>query len=246
MKPLFAFIFTAILTVAVCADQRVYAQARYSSVYEAPLSYPLSNSTVTTISDNVFMSEPVATSVYYAVAKPTDRGIAIPQPIGPLLPIQEKPLTGEETVKTVRGQLNTVDMLSEYLAEPPPVAQGPVEEAIDSKVLGSPPESEFDSSGFAGTLPAGIPPQNNSPQANSTEPTPVDPLGYGVLLATIAITTAGLIYMVFVAYDYRQRWMQSLSAQNDRYLGGGAFDREMEDTHNIGLSEGFGLPRHSI
>jgi len=79
-----------------------------------------------------------------------------------------------------------------------------------------------------------------------------DPLGHTVLLIATAITTIGLLYMAFVAYDYRQRWMQSLMMQNDRYLVGGAFDMEkMEDTYGAysgspSFSEGFGLARRSI
>ena len=53
--------------------------------------------------------------------------------------------------------------------------------------------------------------------------------------------------MAFVAYDYRQRWMQSLMMQNDRYLGG-AYDMEIEDTYGSPMSsfsESFVLPRRS-
>jgi hypothetical protein len=74
-------------------------------------------------------------------------------------------------------------------------------------------------------------------------------LGYGALLFAIALTTMGLIYMVFIAYDYRQRWVHSMTMNNDRYLGGGgAFDMEVEEAYS-GSSvspEGFGFPRHSI
>ena len=159
--------------------------------------------------------------------------------LGPFLPLQDplpdKEGTSEKTRGTIRGQAGAVSGLAEVLNTPPPIAVGPVEEPIDPKIVGNLPESGSDGE-FLESSPPGLP----------SSPPPVvklsDPLGYGVLLAAIAITTIGLIYMVFVAYDYRQRWVHSLTIQNDRYLSGGAFDMDVDDVYNIGtVSGGAGL-----
>jgi hypothetical protein len=139
--------------------------------------------------------------------------------------------------------------LAEILGSPPPLAKGAVQEgAIDSKLLGTMDSPESDLDALAESL------GQNKPQTSSagqgTQPT--DPLGYMVLLMVTAGTTLGLVLMAFVAYDYRQRWMQSVMVQNDRYLGGGAFDMEKPDDFygsyggSPAFSEGFGLSRRSI
>jgi len=265
MKPLFASVF-AMLTVAVYADQYVYPQVRYSSVpmsetvtiyydYGMPIPYSVSNGIVTNITDTVYVEEPMP----YTVAKPADRGIVVPPPLGPLFPAQEYPpkqegLSKEAATATFRGQINTVDSLGEYLNEPLPPAIGSVEDgSIDPKLTDNGQESESDNPAglplSAGALPPGTQASRNSHPTDSTGTKLADPLGYGVLLTALAITTIGLIYMIFVAIDYHQRWMQSQTTQNDRYLGGVPFDMDMEDAYSGGsasLSEGFGLTRRSI
>ena len=223
MKPLFIFI-VPVLTVAVYADQYGVAPVWYSEV-------------------------PVETSPY-AVAKPADKPITVPSRLGPLMPLPESLPLEEGTTQVVLGQaVTTVNDLETILSTAPPIARGAVEEGtIDPKLVGS---SDSSNIGFDDIF------TTNSTQSNAVQSGSVnqmgdqtDPLGYGMLLVATIITTIGLVIMAFVAYDYRQRWMQSMTTQNDRYLGGG-FDMEFEDTYSssvgsVSFSEGFGLPRRSL
>ena len=220
MKPLFLFLFVA-LTVAVYADPYVVPHA---PVPTRPAEMP------------VPISERMVIPATYMVEKPTEKSIVLPKPLAPLLPLQEE----QKRPETVRGQTRTVDRLAELLDSPLPLAQGAVEaETIDSKLIDTieSSESSIDESGRY-IFPAG----SAMPGTKS-----VDPLGDGVLLMFMVITAIGLVYMVFVAFDYRQRWMQSLTTQNDRYLGGGGFEFDTEDTYGspVVFSEGFGLTRRS-
>jgi hypothetical protein len=251
MKVLFVPIF-AVLTVAVYADSYMFPAVRYSdipmsevvAVYEV---YPVSTGVVTTVSDVVWIDEPSIIPEPYMVAKPVDKTIAVPSSLGPLLPFQGD-LPVDQSAGIVRGQAGT-ESLADILGIPPLAARGAVEEsAIDPKLLGSSASSDADSD-----LPAmsigglGSPSHTGLAAGQAWESAPTDPLVYWVLLGATIITTAGLIYMVFVAYDYRQRWLHSSMMQNDRYLGGGTFDMEMDDAYgsSVSLSEGLGLPRRS-
>jgi len=256
MRPLFAFIFS-VLTVAVYAEQCVSAQVWYSAtpmseaviIYEMPHSPVVSSSIITTVPDTVYISKPVVSSGPYpsaprTVAKPTEKLITVPPPLGPLLPLREYPQTGEEATPVVRAQVG-VDNLEGILNAPLPPAQGPVESGtIEPKLVES-----LDASGLDVDVFMANPAQSNAVQlgvGTQSEAKPTDPLGYVVLVFATIVTTIGLVIMAFVAYDYRQRWMQSLTVQNDRYLGGGAFDMEMEDAYSgsISLSD-FGIPRRT-
>ena len=243
MKPLFTLLISVWVT-AVYADQYVSAPVRYSempmsetaTVYDVP-SYTISNSIVTIV--------PTETSPH-TVAKPTDKPIAVPSRLGPLMPMQEAlPVETEET-KVVRGQVAVGNELEEILSTAPPIARGAVEEGtIDPKLVES---SDSSSVGFDDILAANWG-QSSSSQSGSVDQAgakQTDPLGYGMLLVTTIVMTIGLVVMAFVAYDYHQRWVQALTVQNDRYLGGGSYDMEMEDTFSGSVSfSDFGLPRRS-
>lgn len=228
-------------------------------VYGVPLSYSMSNSIVTSVSDTVYVGESVVTQMPYTAAKPTEKVIALPLPLAPLLPIQDDSLIGEigeKVSETVRGQTRTMESeLAEILDTPPSVARGAVEEGtIDPKLTESPVSQILDPEMLMAMLMADSAQSNSSSPASSAGQTSgtksTDPLDYGVLLFATILTTAGLVYMAFVAYDYRQRWMQLSTMQNDRYLGGGggAFDMEAENTYSgsSSFSENFGLTHHSI
>ena len=264
MKPLFVPLFLALaaaaLTAAVHADPYIFQPVRDSNVpvnewvtiYEIP-SYSVPNSIVTIVPDTVYIGrhsigEQFVSPVPYTAAKPT--GIAestempvIPsQPLAPLLPMQD-PLQFESEI--IRGQTNSVETLAEFLGSQLPLPAGAVEEGVvDQKLLGDTDSPESGADPYAEGL------GNKSDQEKTAGQgiRSADPLGYTMLLTAMAITTIGLVYMAFVAYDYRQRWMQSLVTQNDRYLGGGAFDLEMEDTYSgsLSFSEGLGLTHRSV
>jgi hypothetical protein len=244
MKPLFFFLL-AVLTVGVHADPYVFPPVRdfavppreVVTISEIPV-YPVLNSIVTTVPETVYLGERIVIPVTHTVEKPTEKPIVFPKPLVPLLPLQT-----EEHVQipeTIRGQNRTVDNLAEVLDSPLPLPQGAVEEGtIDSKLIDTAEPSESDLGVIKQSLISA------GPAGQGTKP--ADPLGYGVLLTAMAIIAIGLVYMVFVAYDYRQRWMQSLTTQNDRYLGGGVSDWETEDSYSspATFSEGFGLTRRS-
>ncbi|MDR2762718.1 MAG: hypothetical protein LBB88_08975, partial [Planctomycetaceae bacterium] len=40
----------------------------------------------------------------------------------------------------------------------------------------------------------------------------------GWLLVATIVSIAALVYVAIIAFDYHQRWIQSLTAQNDRYF----------------------------
>ena len=242
MKPLFFFLLIT-LTVVVYADPYVLPLVHYSAVplrevvtiSERPV-YPASNSIVTAVSDAMSLNEPIITSTTYRVEKPMEKPVALPKPPAPLLPL---PVL-EQVPVTLVGQVRSVNQLAEVLDTPPPLAQGTVEEGtIDPKLIDTfdPSESDIDVLGQHLIQVGAVEPGTKS----------ADPLGNGVLLTTMVIVTIGLVYMAFIAYDYRQRWMQSLTTQNDRYLGGGAFDWEAENTYSspVGFSDGLGLTRRS-
>jgi len=168
-------------------------------------------------------------------AFPPEKPMAIPKPLAPLLPFPEE----VQAPATVRGQTRSVDKLAEVLESPLPLAQGAVEEGtIEPKLIDTIDSSESDPDILGHNLTQG------GSVGLGTKSS--DPLGDGVLLTVMVITTIGLVYMAFVAYDYRQRWMQSLTTQNDRYLGG-TFDFDTEETFGSpsAFPEGFGLPRRS-
>ena len=258
MKLLFISLFT-VLTVVAQADSYIFPPVYYSAVpmhevvtiYEMP-SYPVSSGIVKTVSDPVYVSERKGTLVPYAVEKPMDKKITIPppllkplEPLAPVLPPQDLLQMDEEMAFTVRGQVQSVDGLKDILDTAPPVARGAVEVGIISPDLigGSDvEESELDAMLL-----------NTARQSTQTKSAGQgresgDPLGNGVLLFATVITTMGLVYMAFVAYDYRQRWLHSMTTQNDRYLGGGAFDMEVENMYSGSgtFSDGLGLPHRSI
>ena len=252
MKSLSIPIF-AVLTVVTQADSYIFPPVRYSTVpmqemvtiHELP-SYPMPSDLIATVSDPIYVDERIVTPVPHGVGKPTEKPIAVPlslEPLAPVFPKQDFLQTEEETTFTFRGQVRSVDEIKSILDSPPLVAGGAVEAGIINQELtgGSDTEdSELDSSLLSAAQKMT---QTNLPGHGTGS---ADPLGHGVLLFATVITTMGLVYMAFVAYDYRQRWLHSMTTQNDRYLGG-AFDMEMEDGYgsSVSFSDGFGLKRRS-
>jgi len=184
-----------------------------------------------------------------------------PAPFVPLLPIQDRQpppsRAGAATPGVVRGQLGTtMDGLAGILDTPPPLARGPVEAStIDPKLLDDQALLDPDFGILVGPSVPGNPAQ---PGTSGTTPAG-DPIGYGVLVIATILTTLGLMYMAFMAYEYRQRWMHSMTMHNDRYIGdryigSGSFDMDTEDMYGgstsfsggFGFSDNFGLKRYSL
>ena len=152
-----------------------------------------------------------------------------------------------------RGQARPMDGAAGILDSRPSVALGPVPDGtVDPNLIKESDPLE----GLEGPSVPGNS-QSSSQSGSSTLGGVTDPVGYWLLLFITAITTIGLVWMIFVAYDYRQRWMQTLTGQNDRYLGSG-FDMEWDSTYSGGaysggtysgsvpLYEGYGLSHRSI
>ena len=180
--------------------------------------------------------------VVLTVIAQADLPVSIPKPLTPTFPKQDSVLGEEAMPMLVRGQDRTVDGLKNVLDEPLPIPKGTVENGIISTALTGSEDSEESTSIFWTMDPA----RNSAPKVPADQRTKSadDSLGHAALLAMTVIAMLCLAYMAFVAYDYRQRWLQSMMAQNDRCLGGG-FDMESEDMYGSSFSEGFGLPRRS-
>ena len=237
MKSLF-FPFFVVLSVVAQADSYLFPPMHYSAlpiremvtIYEVP-SHPVVHS-ITPL-----------TPLPHVTEKPTEKAIAVPLPLkslAPIFPKQDFPQAEDEESVTLRGQARSVDEIKDILDSPPSVARGAFEaETISPELIG---DSDTEDSELASIFPhAAQKPIQNNASGQGTGAT--DPLGHAVLLFSTVITTMGLVYMAFVAYDYRQRWLHSMTTQNDRYLGGGAFDMEVEDGYgsSVSLSDGFGL-----
>ena len=248
MKPLLASVLV-LLTAAVYADQYAapplwYSDVRYSDVpiseiitiREMP-SYSVSNGIVTTVSG----------IGSYTAAKPPEMPPASPQPLSliPVLPMRNLPQAEAEPAAAgiVRGQGGEMG-LAAAMDTPPPFARGPIEDALDPKIVGAPPDSGQDDPMGAGEP---MPGSANSAKSSAQRQTPgiqsADPLGYGMLVLVTIVTTIGLICMAFAAYEYHQRWVQSVTMHNDRCIGS-TFDMETEDSYGSSLpfSDGLGLP----
>ena len=241
--PPFVALVVVQLTVVVYASQfEVRSDAPMNEIvtFHGIPTYSVPSGDVTMVS----VSEPVLIPAPYTMAKPPETPITLPEQLvlTPFLPIRDRSPVEEKTAVPsgiVRGREN-IESLGEILSRPTPLAGGPVADGtIDPKLLDHPAlsDSEFDVLG--GLL---IPDKPSvTPERQSGTPL-ADPLVNGVLVAALIFTTLGLIYMAFIAYDYHQRWIHSLTAQNDRYLGSGTFDIG-EDSYgsSISLSDNFGL-----
>ena len=192
--------------------------------------------------------ETLVTPIPYTADKPTDLSMSVPKPLEPLAPTfpKQDPAQEEEaTPMLILGQDRTVDGLKSILDEPPPIPKGLVEEGTIPSALTGGEDADESVSDIWGMDPAQKFGQKDSAGQGTTSTD--DPLGNAALLAMTVIAVLGLAYMAFVAYDYHQRWVQALTVQNDRYLGGG-FELEAEDSYgsSVAFSESFGLPRRSM
>jgi len=254
MKPLFFPVIFVLLTATVLADQGVVRSSapliELVVLREVP-SYSIPNETVITVSASESAEERMVIPLPYTVEKPPQTSITLPEPLpeplvlAPLLPMlprqdRQPPPPREEPMAPMgvfRGQAK-MEGLGGMLDILPPLPGGPVADGtIDQKIIDSSGASEWDDDDFAGFPGSGTAPEQPS-GTSSTEP-----VAYGVLVIATIITTFGLFYMAFVAYDYRQRWMHSLTAQNDRYIIGGACDMDTEDFYggSRSYSDGFGF-----
>ena len=240
MKSLFIPIF-ALLSVVVQADSYIFPPIHYSAVpsYEVVSiedvpSRPVSSGMMTIVAEPVYVDKRIVTPMSHAVKKPAEKPISVPQPLEPLAPVFPKQdfLQHEEELSIFRGQFRSVDEIKEILDSPPSVAKGAIEsETISPDLAGSSDAEESEMDTFSMSLPQNSTslPQNSTKIDSADRAAELaDPLGYGMLLVATIVMMIGLVIMAFVAYDYHQRWVHSMTAQNDRYLGGGTFDMDMD------------------
>ena len=220
------------------------------------------------------MSYTMPYTVSHTVARPPETPITVPEPLVliPFSPIQERPPVAEitppvsepplsvplapvlpETVPPptiVRGQQGT-EGVADILDNPPPLPRGAVEaDAIDPKLIDSTSSLDSDLDALAGLIVSNNPQTTTSP-GQTPDTVSTDPVGNAILVLVTIFTTLGLLYMAFLAYDYHQRWIHSMTAQNDRYIGG-AVDMDVDDMYggsfsdNFGFSDSLGLARRPI
>jgi len=267
MKPLFIPVIFLFLTAAVLADQGVVRSSspmlELVTLREVP-SYTVLNEPISAVSSSIPAGERMFIPMPYTVGKPPQTSITLPEPLleplvqAPLLPRQDRspPPPIEEPMAPMeifRGQAR-IEGSAGMLDIPLPLPGGPVSDGtIDQKIIDNSDPSDLDDDFLAGFSGQGTAPEPPSGTAS-------DPVAYGVLVIATIITTFGFFYMAFVAYDYHQRWMHSLTAQNDRYIIGGAYDVDTEDLYggsrsysdgfgfsdSFALSDGFGLVRRPI
>jgi hypothetical protein len=162
----------------------------------------------------------------------------------PPQPSQSEPKQTSPVSSTIRGQSSGIDEVGKILMEPPPYPQGTVEvSAIDSKLLdnnsagnGETLEKNDISTSATGNdsvVIAKDKEENKSKNENLSNGV------NGVLLLATIISIAMLIYTVVIAFDYHQRWMQSLTAQNRCFSGLSDDETDMD----VDLSDN--IPRYN-
>ena len=171
------------------------------------------------------------------VPLPAERSGGSSEGLAGLAKILDKPPPVNSTV--FRGQTRVAgDEPTGIMSSPPPPARGPIEDPIEPRLVG---DSSEMSDSVLDIIEAKIT-QNPGKLTPSGTSALSDPLGYGAWVAATCVLAMGLVWMVSVAYDYHQRWIQAMTMQNERYLGGSAFDGDLDDplgSHTF--SDGFGL-----
>ncbi|MDR0705644.1 MAG: hypothetical protein LBF88_11730 [Planctomycetaceae bacterium] len=151
----------------------------------------------------------------------------------PPQPSQNEPKQTSPVSSTIRGQSSGIAGETEkILEEPLPYPQGRADiSTIDPKLLddntavnGQTPEQNNTSTSATGndsiTTSQDKSDDNKSKNENQSGVN-------GILLLATIISIAMLIYTVVIAFDYHQRWMQSLTAQN-RHFSSLSDDTDME------------------
>lgn len=172
--------------------------------------------------------------------KPPQKSISKPA-LPPEVPkdIEEEPLQIPAPITTIRGQAisNFASGVEEALSHRPPIAQGPVDPGVipteltkNAQHVEELPLSDVLTEENAGT--EGVPSLGGVSSVKKEKPRPMDAsFVNGALLVATIISTMMLIYAVVIAFDYRQRWMQSLTLQNTR------FSSVLDDGEDLAFSD---------
>ncbi|MDR0335474.1 MAG: hypothetical protein LBI18_00105 [Planctomycetaceae bacterium] len=169
-----------------------------------------------------------------------------PLPDKPNVEPQVPPMT-----PIILGQSSsTANNVEQELAEPLPTPRGLVDtSAIDPRLFGNTAEnqeiSEKNNPSTSTTENNSTTNSKNSSEENQTQNGKQTNRVNGILLLATIISIAMLIYAVVIAFDYHQRWIQSLTAQNNRFSGssdsgfvGDDLDMDADFSENIPLYHG--------
>jgi hypothetical protein len=213
------------------------------------------NFDASTDASTITRTEPVKEELFSKITFPTNeeesnRTIVLKPPLEEVLPtVQQKKTTQSEMSAskkseqkpppptfssnlTILGQSpsSIANAVDDVLKEPAPFPKGTVDRAIiDPKLFENPASDTL--SGNDISAAAGINATTVTSKAEEKQESKKDKWANGSLLLVTIVSIMMLIYAVVMALDYRQRWMQSLLAQNNRFIG--AF----EDETGLGLSE---------
>ncbi len=137
---------------------------------------------------------------------PLQRDKESPLPV-PKMAAQPEPL--------LRGQSAVRHPVEEALSEPPAYPEGPVDAGeIDPKLLDS--EAVVPPSDIGDPSTAKDAPKTPAAQSAKNQEQWVS----GALLLTTIIATMVACYAVILAFEFRQRWMQTVTEQNSRFAQG--------------------------
>lgn len=156
---------------------------------------------------------------------------------------------------TILGQSGSTfgSELQEALAQPPPLPQGPVDPKVISPKLvdfREEPSVGFTPMGPAETIyegrdrdlkPTDPPHRLHSEEGVSLGDSPIN----GILLITTIVSVMTLIYMIFIAIDYHQRWIHSLTTQNRAFASGWSEDGALDEVDFYGRSS-YGLGESDV
>ncbi|MDR2440134.1 MAG: PT domain-containing protein [Planctomycetaceae bacterium] len=175
----------------------------------------------------------------------------------PAQPLQNEPNNTPKPTppvsQTVLGQSSSfASDLEKALDEPLPSPKGLVDvSVIDPKLFESAAEHENKKTPEQNT--ASTPTTENNSTVISKEPSEENKLKNekqvnginGILLLVTIVSVTMLIYAVVIAFDYHQRWIQSLTTQNNRFAGisdsgfsGNEMDMDADFSGNIPLYNG--------
>ncbi|MDR0610159.1 MAG: hypothetical protein LBG58_08625 [Planctomycetaceae bacterium] len=170
------------------------------------------------------LEKPFSKITFPSLLQEESERISVQKPLQP--PPQSEPKQTFPVPPIIRGQLSGIaGELEKVLEERPAHPQGTANVSIDPELLGNNTAgigetSEKNNSSTLATGNDSTAASNDHSEENKSknEKNPAHSVNGVLLLATI-VSIAMLIYTVVIAFDYHQRWMQSLTAQNRRFSG---------------------------
>ncbi len=142
----------------------------------------------------------------------------------PAIPTEEAENTQNmDDGQLFRGQASEITaQLDRALALPPPAGKGPdpaeiPEVLTKTEMLPPLPNNPLDPPADSSANPNEAGANSGAGPTKSESPAQASVSTNGFLLIATIVSTVGCVFFVILAFDYYQRWMQSLTAQNDRF-----------------------------